>query len=152
MEVTQRDDMLLFDGRIVMQYKHAAGVVASRFFTEIRDNQKLWAIRCPTCKQVYMPPRLTCKTCFVNMDEWVALDGRGLLTSYTIVNYTEAVHPVEAPLIYGIILLDGADTGLVHFINEVDPEELRVGLRVEPVFREKREGNILDIRYFRPIR
>jgi uncharacterized OB-fold protein len=149
--VLANGEMLVFPGRIIMDYKHAAGKAASKFLTELRDNKRLLAIKCPVCQKVYMPPRLTCKTCFANMSEWIELEGSGTVLTYTIVNYAEPVHPVEAPVIYGIIQLDGADTGFVHFLNEVEPEELRVGLRVKPVFKEKREGNILDIRYFKPI-
>ena len=60
-------------------------------------------------------------------------------------------HTMATPFIYGIILLDGADTGLTHFLGEVDPEDMRIGMRVEAVFQEEREGSILDIKYFRPI-
>ncbi len=36
-------------------------------------------------------------------------------------------------------------------MGEVDPEQVQIGMRVEAVFKEEREGNIFDIRYFRPI-
>jgi hypothetical protein len=55
------------------------------------------------------------------------------------------------PIVYGIIQLDGADTGFVHMLGEVDPEQLRVGMRVQAVFKKEREGNILDIKYFKPL-
>jgi uncharacterized OB-fold protein len=32
----------------------------------------------------------------------------------------------------------------------VDLDKVRVGMKVEPVFKEERVGNILDIQYFRP--
>jgi len=39
-------------------------------------------------------------------------------------------------------------------LGEVDnPDELKIGMRVKAVFKEKkdREGSILDIKYFKPI-
>jgi uncharacterized OB-fold protein len=36
-------------------------------------------------------------------------------------------------------------------LGEVDPEQLRVGMRVQAVFQKEREGSILDIKYFKPI-
>nr|HID59431.1 Zn-ribbon domain-containing OB-fold protein [Desulfobacterales bacterium] len=152
MEVIQRDDMLLFPGKIIMDYSHAAGRVGSRFLAELKKSKRLLAIRCRTCNRVYIPPRLTCKTCFHNMEDWIELDGRGTLLTYTTVYYGEPVLDREAPTTYGIIRLDGADTGLVHFLNEVKQQDLRVGLRLEPVFKNERNGNILDIKYFRPIK
>ena len=49
-------------------------------------------------------------------------------------------------------MLDGADTGLMHFINETNREKLQGGLRVEPVFKEERAGYITDIEEFRIIK
>ena len=46
--------------------------------------------------------------------------------------------------------LDGADAGLVHFINEIKPEDVKIGMRVEALFKEDRIGSILDIKYFKP--
>jgi uncharacterized OB-fold protein len=48
--------------------------------------------------------------------------------------------------------LDGASTGLVHLLGEIDLNDISVGLRVKAVFREVREGNYLDIKYFKPFR
>jgi uncharacterized OB-fold protein len=36
-------------------------------------------------------------------------------------------------------------------IGEVDLHTLKIGMRVKAVFREQREGNLLDIRYFKPV-
>ena len=60
-------------------------------------------------------------------------------------------HPLQPPFAYGIVQLDGADTGIVHILGEVDFAQLRQGMRVEAVFGEERRGNILDIKYFRPL-
>jgi uncharacterized OB-fold protein len=58
---------------------------------------------------------------------------------------------MKPPFAYGMMLLDGASTGLVHFLGEVDLKEIKAGMRVEAVFKEERVGDILDIKYFRPI-
>jgi uncharacterized OB-fold protein len=56
------------------------------------------------------------------------------------------------PVAYGIIKLDGADTGFVHMLGEVDLDKIKIGMRVKAVFREdERKGNILDINYFKPV-
>lgn len=51
----------------------------------------------------------------------------------------------------GIIRLHGSDGGLIHFIGEARPEELHIGMPMEIVFKDKPEGNILDILYFKPV-
>jgi uncharacterized OB-fold protein len=76
---------------------------------------------------------------------------RGELVTYTIPRYEEVIHPIDLPFGFAIVKLDGADTGLAHLVAEFEPRQLRCGMRVEAVFREDRQGNILDIHHFKPI-
>jgi hypothetical protein len=132
-------------------YRYSMGATTSKFFIEIRDQKKILGIRCPKCKVVFVPPRSTCGRCFSPLDKWVRVSDQGTLQTYTIVHYPTPVQPAPTPLIYGVIKLDGADTGLAHLINEADYEKLRVGMRVRAVFKEERVGNMLDILYFKPV-
>ncbi len=130
-------------------YRYSMGATASKFFIEIRDNKKIMGIKCPKCNMVYVPPRSTCGKCFSSLDHWVELGGEGVLETYTRVHYSTPVQPVSAPFFYGIIKLDGADTGFPHFIGEAG-EGPHIGMRLQPVFKEERTGNMLDILYFKP--
>lgn len=149
---TQAREPVIVPGAMIVPYRYSVGPVGSRFFVELRDNKRIMGIRCPRCHRAYVPPRATCGTCFGKLDEWVEVANQGTVTSYTVVHYRSPVHPVESPFAYGIIQLDRADTGLLHLLGEVGPHEIEIGMRVEAVFREKRQGNILDISYFRPLR
>ena len=132
-------------------YRYSMGAITSKFFIEIRERKKILGIKCPQCNVVYVPPRSTCGRCFSLLKEWVEVSNRGTLQTYTVVHYPTLVQPVPPPLIYGIIKLDSADTGLAHLISETDYERLSIGMRVEAVFKEERAGNMLDIKYFKPI-
>ena len=79
------------------------------------------------------------------------ISSKGSIVTFTVVYKAMSHLPKGTPLAYGIIKLDGADTNLVHFLGEVDPKKIKHGMRVQAVFREKREGDILDINYFKPI-
>lgn len=138
-------------GLLAAPYRKSVGKVASRFFAELRDNAVCKATRCRSCNRVYMPPTSVCSKCFSRIDEWVELNGAGTVRSYTVVHYTEPAQPYPPPLTYAIIDLDGADTGMVHMLGEVEEDQIEIGMRVEPVFRLNREGNMLDIKYFRPM-
>ena len=74
----------------------------------------------------------------------------GILQSYTVCRRQLAALPRKAPVVFGLIRLDGADTALLHFLEEVDPERVRIGMRVEARFAEERTGGIGDIACFRP--
>jgi uncharacterized OB-fold protein len=106
---------------------------------------------CPLCNRVYVPARSICRDCFKQLDEWVEVSDKGTVLTYATDYETKSIQPTGAPIVYGIIQLDGADTGFVHMLGEVDPEHLRVGMRVQAVFKKEREGSILDIKYFKPI-
>lgn len=136
---------------IKVPYRYSMGKIASRFFREIRDHKKIFGIRCPKCHITYLPPRGTCGQCFHLLQDWVEVSDQGTLETFTVVHYSTAVHPIPAPLIYGIVKLEGADTGLAHLIGETTPEKLKIGMRVRAVFREERKGNMLDILYFKPL-
>jgi uncharacterized OB-fold protein len=92
-----------------------------------------------------------CYACFKPINEWVEVKPEGTLTAYTMVYQSEPPYPVKTPFAYGIIKLDGADRGMVHIIGEVTPKNLKIGMRVQAVFKDKRVGSILDIKYFKPI-
>ncbi len=131
-------------------FSYDAGATRSKFLTEIRDNKKILGIRCPNCNLVYVPPRSTCVKCFASLSEFVEVARTGTLTTYSVVHSSQPYYPSKPPFIYGVIELDGADTGLVHLIGEVDIKKRSVGMRVEAVFKDERIGSILDIKYFRP--
>jgi uncharacterized OB-fold protein len=50
-------------------------------------------------------------------------------------------------------LIAFGDGGIIHRIGEVEPESLAFGMQMEAVLepKSKRQGSILDIKYFRPV-
>jgi len=147
-----RVEPLVYESRIKVPYTWSVGETGSRFLIELRDHKKIFGTRCKRCRIVYLPPRKNCGRCFLPTDEWVELGLQGTLTTYTIVHYESPALPMKPPFAYGMMLLDGASTGLIHFLGEIDFKEIKTGMRVEAVFNEERVGDIMGIRYFRPVR
>jgi uncharacterized protein len=149
----QEVDVMIDAGKISVPYSWTVGTTLSRFYCELRDNGKIWANRCPECGNVFVPPKVKCINCYQDLNDWLELPGTGTVETFTVVRYQEpTLHPRPAPFVYGIIKMDGADTGLLHFIDEIEPEKVKVGMRVEAVLEDERDGNILDIKYFRPVK
>ena len=146
-------DVWIYHGQIYIPNTYSAGAVGSRFLIELRDNKKIMGTRCPTCNLVYVPARSACRDCFGELSEWVEVSQKGTLLTYTVAYQSNPIQPVSTPIVYGIVQLDGADTGFVHMLGEVDPEKLKVGTKVKAVFKPKKErqGSILDIKYFKPL-
>lgn len=136
---------------LVINYRYFAGKVGSRFFSQLRDKKRILGIRCHKCNLVYLPPRSTCGRCFSQLKKWVPLSDKGTLQTYTVIYHLQPTYPAEVPFAYGVIRLDGADTGIGHLLGEVDFSRLQVGMRVQAVFKEDRQGNMLDIKYFKPL-
>ncbi len=144
------DELVTVDVTAYSNYLVTVGATGTKFLKRIRDDKVIMGIKCPTCSKIYVPPRSHCSTCSTRMSEWVDLSGKGTLTSYTVVRYEEPYQPRPVPYAYGVIQMDGADVGLAHILGDVDLDKIKVGMRLEPVFKEEREGSILDIDYFKP--
>jgi len=142
---------IIYSGRIKVPYTWYVGEIGSHFLTRLRDAMEIWGRKCPKCQRVYVPPVKNCGECFALTDQWVKVKDEGTVESFTVVRYTHEMQPVKAPFAYGLIRLDGADGALLHLIGGVDPERVKVGMRVKAVFAEQREGSILDIRHFEPM-
>ncbi|MBF0120475.1 MAG: Zn-ribbon domain-containing OB-fold protein [Desulfobacterales bacterium] len=142
---------MVYKSQINVPYSWWAGKTASKFFTELKENKKIMGTKCDKCSKVYVPPRKICPFCFKENQAWVELSDEGILLSYTIVRKQLASLPKKVPVIYGLIKLDGADTGLLHFIDEVLPKDIKIGMRLKACFLEERAGKIQDIGYFKPI-
>ncbi len=137
-------------GVIKLPYTWQAGETASYYLTQLRDEKKLWGKKCPKCKKVLAPPRMNCPYCTVLTDEWVELSGEGTVDTFTIVHNETNIHPMKPPFAYALIKLDGADTGFLHVLGEVDMDKVTEGLRVKAVYADERAGLPTDIAYFKP--
>ncbi len=69
--MNQEIEKKVFRGIIKVPYKHTAGAYVEKFITEIGKNNKIFGVKCPKCKKVYVPPKMICFECFEKMEEWV---------------------------------------------------------------------------------
>ncbi len=136
-------------------YHYSCGTIGSFFFRALRDEKRIYGRMCSKCGSVYIPPRPVCGPCFSPTIEWVEVGPQGSLECFTVV-YFSFLDPMTGrkrpvPYGYGLIKLDGATSRLQHFLSESDPKKLRVGMRMEAVFEEDREGKLSDIKWFKPV-
>jgi uncharacterized protein len=134
-----------------MDYTYEPGLVASAFLRALAE-RRITGGRCPSCGGVYVPARPRCPTCGVGPMVEVELPGRGAVTSYTVVHVPFEGMTLELPFVSAWIRLDGADVSVPHLLGEVLPDDVRVGQRVEAVWRPDDElaPTWESIRYFRP--
>lgn len=144
-------------GTITLPYQWALGPTNTRFFEEFQ-NKRIMGTRCSQCQRVLVPARSFCSRCFKDIDEWVQIKDEGTLRTWVLINFPYQGQPKEPPYIIGVIELDGADSGFSHFIGGLEnyaieylKEKVQIGMRVKAIWKEKREGTILDIEYFKPV-
>lgn len=139
-------------GKMALPNQYFAGRVGSKFIISLRDSKKILGVKCPKCKTVYVPPMEYCERDMTKIDEnWVELGNEGLITNYTVVNYNDRHLPRKAPYILAMIKLDKADTPLVHIVEGIDCDQVKIGMKVKAVFADKTTNTIRDIDHFEPI-
>ena len=136
---------------VELEYLYSAGQSASRFLRAMAEG-KLLGQRCPVDGRVYFPTRGSCPQHGVVIDgEPVELADRGTLVTYSIVRVPSANIPLELPYVAAQVLLDGANTVLMHLLK-CKLEDVHMGLRVKAFWKPREQwttsvGNIL---YFEP--
>jgi len=150
--MAKKINWLTYKGKIELDYEWTMGKAGTRFFTEIRDNKRIMGTKCRQCGRVLIPPRIFCEECFVDDMEWVLLPSTGRLVTFGESYFSVTGEKLKDAWMLGIVRIDGADGGLLHHISECRPEDLKIGMPMEIVYKDKREGNILDISHFRPLK
>ncbi len=141
-KITSNKDLRTWRDHIPLEWKYTAGVAGERFLQLLKQG-KIQAAICRTCGKSYLPPKIFCKDCFVQLTEWKEVpEDTGFIYSYTKIARGTIV----------LVKFEGIDGGLLGKFR-VGREEPRVGMKVHPVFKRKdqRKGEIYDIEYFEKV-
>lgn len=93
---------------------------------------------CPSCGSSAYPHRAVCPYCGHEGLKPVELPKRGRVLTYTVIRHPPRGFQGREPYVIGVVELEGGARVLAQ-ITDVDPEEVRVGMEVEAVFRRYRE-------------
>ncbi|MEV1083963.1 OB-fold domain-containing protein [Streptomyces sp. NPDC050211] len=118
-----------------LDYTYSPGRAQSAYINALSEHRNVGE-RCPSCRKVYVPPRGACPTCGVATLEQVEVGPHGTVTTFCIVNIKAKNLDIEVPYVYAHIALDGADLALHGRIGGIPYDQVRMGLRVEPVWTE----------------
>jgi len=134
-----------------LDYMYAASPEESAFFRGLAEGRILGQ-RCPVCEKVYVPPRGACPVDGVPTTDEVELPSTGTVTTFCIVNVPFLGQKIQPPYVSAYVLLDGADIAFLHLIQEIPADEVRMGMRVEAVWKPREEWGttIENILHFRP--
>lgn len=146
------DEVRAWRGSIPIENQYTAGIAGEKFLRTLKDQGLLLAARCPEHNIRYLPPPLYCEQCFRELNEFIELEPRGTVDTFTVLHRDLDGNELHSPQILAFVRITGSDGGLVHFLGKVRPQEVTIGQSVKAVLLPpaERQGSILDIRYFRP--
>ena len=146
-----------------LQYEWDDGVAISRYLEELK-NGRIIARRCKKCDRILVPPRMFCELCWRPTDEWMFVEDTGIVNTFVVshVDWKAGRLDIEGgvrPFTPAVIELDCESkkmnqVGILHMLDEVDPEKIKIGMKVQAVWKpaEERTGSITDIKYFKPVK
>ena len=140
----------------MIEIQHTASLPESRFLRALEEG-KLLAARTKIGRgdkpgPVYFPPKEADPATGLELDEFLELDDKGTVTTFAIINIPFPGQRIKPPYVAAYVLLDGADIPFLHLVTEIDPADVRMGMRVQAVWKPREEWGlgIDNIDYFRP--
>jgi uncharacterized OB-fold protein len=115
----------------------------ARFWRETPRRYNLGGSRCTNCRTVYFPPRSVCPTCTQHRAslgrlEPFQLSGEGELITFAIVHEPAEGFEMQVPYVLGMVQTPEGPR-LTGQVVDIDPEAVRIGLKVRATFRKLRE-------------
>jgi uncharacterized OB-fold protein len=136
---------------IHLPYHYVAGDSRARYLRALKDKRILGS-KCSKTGKVFVPPVINSPESFAPCDELVEVSDKGIMTTFCIVNIPVIGRDLQIPYVAASVALDGASISIFALIQECKPQEARMGMRVEAVWKPdgERRGDHEDIMYFRP--
>ncbi|MGY4098436.1 Zn-ribbon domain-containing OB-fold protein [Nocardia sp. R16R-3T] len=134
-----------------LHYMHSASPQETIYLRGLAEG-KLLGGRTDAAGKVYFPPRGANPTDGRPTDEIIELPDRGIVTTFCIVNVPFMGQRIEPPYVAAYVLLDGADIPVLHLVLGCDASEVRMGMRVEAVWKPREEWGfgLSNVDHFRP--
>jgi uncharacterized OB-fold protein len=134
-----------------IEIQHSASRPESTFLRALQQG-KLLGARSGDDGKVYFPPKEADPATGRELDQFIELPDRGTVTTFAVINIPFAGQRIKPPYVAAYVLLDGADIPFLHLVTEVDASEVRMGMRVEAVWKPREEWGlgIDNIDHFRP--
>ncbi len=134
-----------------IEIQHTASLPETAYLKALKEGKLLGARTGPNGK-LYFPAREADPATGKVLDEFVELPDKGTVTTFAIINIPFAGQRIKPPYVAAYVLLDGADIPFLHLVSDIEAADVRMGMRVEAVWRPREEWDfgIDNIEYFRP--
>jgi len=148
-KISNNAELKTWRDHIPLDWKYTAGEAGERFLQLLKQG-KIQASVCRSCGKNFLPPKIFCKDCFVQLTEWKEVpEDTATIYSFTKVGASGGTY--HSQLIV-LVKFEGVEGGLLGRFK-AGREEPRIGMKVKPVFKKKdqRKGELSDIEYFEKV-
>jgi uncharacterized OB-fold protein len=146
-----KDPVTMIVTPVSLTIQHSASHEESAYLRAIAQG-KLLGAKTGENGKVYFPPHGADPATGQPTTEFVELPDKGTVTTFAIINIPFQGQRIKPPYVAAYVLLDGADIPFLHLVADIDAHEVRMGMRVEAVWKPREEWGfgIDNIEYFRP--
>ena len=148
---SDQDPVTMIVTPVSLTIQHTASHEESAYLRAIAEG-KLLGAKTGEKGKVYFPPHGADPATGQPTTEFVELPDKGTVTTFAIINIPFQGQRIKPPYVAAYVLLDGADIPFLHLVADIDAHDVRMGMRVEAVWRPREEWGfgIDNIEYFRP--
>ncbi|MBW2057880.1 MAG: Zn-ribbon domain-containing OB-fold protein [Deltaproteobacteria bacterium] len=129
---------------------HIDQTKVERFARDLASG-RITATRCKSCGTEFFPPRADCFRCMASDMEWIPLDTRGRLATFTMIHVPPEHFASKTMMPFSSITLQPCPVGLLEiegglrimgWIPHVEPENLRIGMPLKGVPHTLPDGKV----------
>lgn len=153
LNLDEEQDVYVTKGMIRAEFNFWVGIVMDKFYDGLQE-KKFIGTKCSKCGKVFLPPRNRCGDCFAKAEDFIDLPETGILKNFTITSYKISERKsrnVKKDQIVGLVQIDGADSAMVVPVININPEDLKIGMKLKVVWAKNIKGHPNDIAGFEPI-
>ena len=153
LNIDEEQDVSVTKGMIRAEFNFWVGIVMDKFYDGLQE-KKFIGTKCSKCGKVFLPPRNRCGDCFAKAEDFIDLPETGILKNFTITTYKVSerkTRNVKKNQIVGLVQIDGADSAMVIPVININPEDLKIGMKLKVVWAKNIKGHPDDIAGFEPI-
>ncbi|HZA12331.1 MAG TPA: OB-fold domain-containing protein [Mycobacterium sp.] len=155
-QADDRDPVTMIVTPISLEIQHTASHEESAYLRALKQGKligaRTGAERAGQPGKVYFPPHGADPATGLPTTEFVELPDKGTVTTFAIINIPFMGQRIKPPYVAAYVLLDGSDIPFLHLVSGIDAHEVRMGMRVEAVWKPREEWDlgIDNIQWFRP--
>ena len=105
-------------------------------FMKFLEEGKIAGTRCKKCEKLHFPPRADCDRCLSDEVEWIPLDDKCKLLTYTNVHFGPPRFRYDCPYLLGLAQLQNGLEVFAPLSKEIKKEEIKIGMDLKLAMTE----------------